>query len=219
MTVMTTGARRLPVTLVTENAGQDGLSGADYREIYDEVRGFDAATGKYAVSLDDFVVMVRSAFSKAAWSKYHRGELELNRVMRNELRAAVGLPLLPPSVAEVVAGVDVDAQVVRVGDELVRRVVLVGTAQAVTVACNGAVQAWVVEGGQASRVTRVTRGRKAVFVAARLFDRVNALRLSAGLSWADVLVAAERALTGHASSVADGAQAGGVGAAVGVVLD
>lgn len=217
------------VTVVTANAGQDGLTDADYREIYDEVRGFDAATGKYAVSLDEFVALVGSAYSKAAWSKYHRGELGLNRVMRSELRRAVGLPVLPLTVGEAVAGVDEDATVVRVGDaaggaDLVRRVVLLAGSEPVTVSWNGTVSAWAgtvttqdLPAPVMRHVTPVTRQRKGVFVPAGVFDRVNARRIACGLSWAEVLEAAEGALAAHDVSVADGAAGGMVGADVGQV--
>lgn len=190
----------LPVTLVTENASQDRLGEQDYREIYDEVRGFDEESGKYAVSLDEFVSLARSEFSKAAWSKYHRGDLALNRTMRNELRRAVGMPMLPPTIADATAQVDADATVVQVGGETVRRVVLMGGDDEITVRWNGEVSAWVeVEpepagSAQTRRVTGVTRDRKAVFVSSRLFDRVNALRRESGLSWSEVLEAAEAAL-------------------------
>jgi hypothetical protein len=203
-----TGLEEFPVRVLTRNAGQDKLSETEYREIYDEVRGFDEASGKYGVSLDAFVEMIGSAFSKAAWSKYHRGELELNRTMRNELRAAVGLAVLPPTVTEVTTGVDPDAEVVQVGDETVRRVVLVGTGEKVVVFCNGAAARVVDEvdaagGGGAGRVTAVTRSRKGVFVPAQVFERVNGLRRLQGLSWVEVLEAAERALAGDKKSLLD----------------
>ena len=229
--------KALAVTMVTAHAGQDALSGEDYREIYDEVRGLDEATGKYGVSLDEFVALVGSAFTKAAWSKYHRGELALNRVMRNELRGAVGLGLLPATVAEAVAGVDADALVVQVGAGTPDRVVMVAGGEPVVVAVNGSVAAWSGEigdwrleigdweseggktTGRAGGVTAVTRARKGVFVATGVFDRVNAVRQRCGLSWAEVLEAAERALAGHAVSVAEAGAGGAVGAPVGQVLD
>lgn len=203
---MTGETQGLPVTVVTADASQDRLGEQDYREIYDEVRGFDEATGKYGVSLDAFVELAHSEYSKAAWSKYHRGELELNRTMRNELRGAVGMTLLPPTIAEATASVDADATVVQVGGDTVRRVVMLGMDEPVTVHWNGTVSAWVgtagnTESGNASdsRVTGVTRDRKAVFVPARLFDRVNALRKESGLSWGEVLEAAEAALKADSS--------------------
>lgn len=193
----------LSVRVLTRDASVDALGDTDYREIYDEVRGFDAQTGRYAVSLDEFVGLVGSQFSKAAWSKYHRGELELNRTMRSELRRAVGLDALPLTVADAVAGVDPDAEVVQVGEDVVRRVVLVGTGEVVTLVCNGSVA---VERGSrgegetaaapGSRVTGVTRDRKGVFVPAPVFERVNALRRASGLSWVEVLEAAEKVLAG-----------------------
>ncbi len=197
----------LSVRVLTRDASVDALSDTDYREIYDEVRGFDAVTGRYAVSLDEFVGLVGSQFSKAAWSKYHRGELELNRTMRSELRAAVGMPVLPPTVVEAVQGVDPDAEVVQVGDDLVRRVVLVGTGERVTLVCNGTVEVARGEGRGAedaapgSRVTAVTRDRKGVFVPAPVFERVNALRRASGLSWVEVLEAAEKVLAGEPASM------------------
>lgn len=227
---MTTGmGTELGVTVVTANAGQDSLTDADYREIYDEVRGFDAESGKYRVSLEVFVGLVQSEFTRAAWSNYHLGKMRLNRTMRSELRRAVGLPALPPSVAEAVAGVDEDATVVRVGDDdLVRRVVLVASGAPVTVRWNGAAAAWVGEETSPGKtktaaellqlVTPVTRARKGVFVPTGVFDRVNAVRQRRGLSWAQVLEAAEAALAGHGSSVVDAADADAVGAEVGQVL-
>lgn len=204
---MTGEIQGLPVTVVTADAGQDRLGEQDYREIYDEVRALDEATGKYGVSLDAFVELVHSEYSKAAWSKYHRAELELNRTMRNELRGAVGMALLPLTIAEATAGVDADATVVQVGGDTVRRVVMLGVNDAVTVHWNGTVSAWTgcqgdkVTGDAGShRVTGVTRDRKAVFVPARLFDRVNALRRESGLSWGEVLEAAEAALAAKADS-------------------
>ena len=192
-------ATALPVTVLTRDASVDALSETDYREIYDEVRGFDAVSGRYGVSLDEFVGLVGSQFSKAAWSKYHRGELELNRTMRSELRRAVGLDALPPTVVEAMDGVDPDAVVVRVGADLVRRVVLVGTEGTVSLLCNGTVSAEWGEGRGARgeeetpdrRVTGVTRDRKGVFVPAQVFERVNALRRYLGASWVEVLEAAE----------------------------
>ena len=100
-----------PVTLITRDATLDDLSAADYKDVYDELRGRDPVTGAYAVSLDKFVTMVTSAYSKAQWSKYHNGEATLTRTMRNELRRAVGLAPLPPTVADATAAASPDAAV------------------------------------------------------------------------------------------------------------
>lgn len=88
----------IPVTTVTRNADVDDLTDADYRDIYDEVRQLDSDTGNYAISLDKFVALAQSIYSKALWSKYHNGMVELNRTMRSELRSAWGWPRCrPPS--------------------------------------------------------------------------------------------------------------------------
>ena len=58
-----------PVTLVTRDATLDDLSTQDYRDIYDELREKDDRNGSYAVSLDKFVTLVSSQYSKAQWSK------------------------------------------------------------------------------------------------------------------------------------------------------
>jgi hypothetical protein len=109
---------------------------------------------------------------------------------------------------------------------------MVAGGEPVVVAVNGSVAAWSGEigdwrleigdgktTGRAGGVTAVTRARKGVFVAAGVFDRVNAVRQRCGLSWAEVLEAAERALAGHAVSVAEAGAGGAVGAHVGQVLD
>lgn len=200
----------LSVRVLTRDASVDVLGDADYREIYDEVRGFDAVSGRYGVSLDEFVTLVASQFSKAAWSKYHRGELELNRTMRSELRRAVGMPVLPLTVVDAVAGVDPDAEVVQVGEDVVRRVVLVGTGEVVTLVCNGSVAAERGSRGEGERrapgsgVTGVTRDRKGVFVPAPVFERVNALRRAVGISWVEVLEAAEKVLEEERGSRGEG---------------
>lgn len=120
------------VTLVTTCAqSADDLTDADYRDIYDELR--------VKCSLDTFVVTIGSAVSKAWWSKYERGEATLTRSRRAELRAAVGLPPLPPAVADALANVDPDASVYQVGGQRASRVVLVGAdVSAVNLRLNGA---------------------------------------------------------------------------------
>ena len=125
-----------PVTLVTRDASLDNLSVADYRDIYDELRARDAATGAYGVSLDKFVTLVTSAYSKAQWSKYHNGETALTRTMRNELRRAVGLPLLPPTVAEAAAAASPDAAVWQVGTGPAEHVIMVASPEPLTLHVN-----------------------------------------------------------------------------------
>ena len=80
-------------------AERDGLPG-DLR------RGAWVRCGvrRYGASLDEFATLVASQFSKAAWSKYHRGELELNWTMQRAA-AGGGMPVLPLTVVDAVAGV------------------------------------------------------------------------------------------------------------------
>jgi hypothetical protein len=129
----------MAVTLVTRDATLDDLSTQDYRDIYDELRGRDPETSVYTVSLDKFVTLVTSQYSKAQWSKYHNGETTLTRAMRNELRRCVGLPLLPPTVAEATATASPDAAVWQVGDGPAEHVIMVTTPDPITLHVNGAV--------------------------------------------------------------------------------
>lgn len=183
-----------PVTTLTKDAERDSLSESDYRDIYEELRNFVPAENRYLVSLDEFVLLISSQYSKAAWSKYHRSELKLNRVMRNELRAAFRhLHPLPPTVIEAVAAADPNAEVVQVGSDLpARRVILVATAAALTLRVNGSV-AVVQQGdegtetGGAAPVTAVTRKRSTVSLPPPAFERINAARQAHDLSWEQLL--------------------------------
>lgn len=183
----------IAVTVVTRDADLDALHPDDYREIYDEIRGYRVEEDKYAVSLDAFVGLVHSQFSKAAWSKYHRGELELNRTMRNELRRAVGMPDLTPSVAEVTAEVDPNALVVRVGEGVIDRLVMVAGHEPMTVAVNGSVRAWVMDAHEDAPIVDVTavtaprRRRASVSLRPDVFERYNSLRVAHGLTWEELL--------------------------------
>lgn len=168
------------VTTLTANATHDDLTGQDYAEMYTELRANR--------SLDNLVELLQSAFSKAAWSKWERGEGKLNRVMKNELRLAVGLRPLPPTVAEAMAVADPDATVYQIGHDTPRRVVLIGVNGPVTVRCDSTS----VVAAHADRLTSVPRNRaykgyKALSAPAGIVDRLNALRLSSGLSWGELL--------------------------------
>jgi len=179
--------------LLTREAGRDDLSERDYREIYEELRDFDAATGRYGLPLDRFVALVGSAFSKGSWSKYHRGEMVLNRTMRGELRRAVGMSELPMTVGEAVGGADVNAEVWRIGEGEVGRVLLVGAPGPLRVMLNGRVSVEEVGElpgvGEGEAVTGVTRRRKrcAVSLPEGLFGELNAARLAAGVGWSEFL--------------------------------
>lgn len=193
---------RVPeVRTLTRNAGHDDLTADDYREIYQEMRQHDAETDRYGISLDAFVELIASEFSKALWSKYHTGKSDLNRTMRNELRTAVGLPPLPPTVTDVTAAVDVNAHIVQIGDHrLVDRVILASTAgDPIVISLNGEIR--IVspapspeldepgEGPAADEpvtpVTRRQRGR--ISLPQAQFDRLNAKRQEIGMTWPEFL--------------------------------
>lgn len=159
------------ISLITRDATLDDLSAADYRDIYDELRGRDPVTGSYAVSLDKFVTLVTSQYSKAQWSKYHNGEATLTRTMRSELRRAVGLKPLPPTVAEATAAASPDAAVWQVGSGPADHVIMVAGYEPMTLHVNGAVS---VDSQRASIstlpfVTPVTQARKRARNAPRPF--------------------------------------------------
>src|SRR3990167_8538710 len=97
----------IPIRTITINASRDDLTEQDYRDIFEEFRE------KY--SLRAFVELAKSGYSIAYWSKYERGEFELTRQAKNEMRRAVGLPALPLTVAESVADVDAGAGVIEIG--------------------------------------------------------------------------------------------------------
>ncbi len=188
------------VSLITRDATLDNLSTQDYRDIYDELRGRDPVTGAYAVSLDRFVALVRSAYSKAQWSKYHNGETTLTRTMRNELRAAVGLVPLPPTVAEATAAASPDAAVWQIGSGPAEHVIMVTTPEPITLHVNGAVSV-VAPAPQSHRnddVTAVTRPKQQQRYYARpaATEAQNNRRLALGVRWAEIIEAGLSALEG-----------------------
>ena len=120
------------VTLVTRDATLDNLSVSDYRDIFTELR--------QNLSLDKLIGVMASQYSKATWSKYERGEMELNRTMRSELRRAVNLPALPETVTEAVGNrTSPDAAVWMVGNGTAHQVLLVGAHDDLTLHVNGGV--------------------------------------------------------------------------------
>lgn len=120
----------MTVTLVTRDASLDDLSASDYRDIFAEVRE--------KMSLDKFVALSGSQYSKAQWAKYEHGTATLTRAMRNDLRRSVGMAELPPTVADAVSAASPDAAVWTVGDGVPEHVIMVG-ATPVTLHVNGAV--------------------------------------------------------------------------------
>lgn len=194
------------VQLITQGGALDALTPEAYREIYDEVRGYDAGQDAYAISLDKFVeTWGAGGPTKAEWSRYHRGLRDLSREMKACLRRAVGLPSLPHTLDEAIARhVDPNARVYKVGgDEMAGRVILLAVEEALTLHANGSVsvetgqalqQAQAMEAPPAPRVQRCTPARAGVSMARPLFERANTLRLAHGLSWEALLELALGAL-------------------------
>lgn len=114
----------MQITSLTQNADQDQLSEQDYAEIFSSLRA-----GRI---FDEFVKLVGSQYSKGQWSKYATGRIQLNRVMRNELRRTLSLPALPPTVEEVCRGISPAAHVFRIGEGVTRQVLLIDTPVALT---------------------------------------------------------------------------------------
>lgn len=133
----------IPIRLVAQDGALDEQSPDSYREMYDELRKYDPWKNSYAISLDKFVEAFGAGGpSKAEWSRYHRGERDLSRDMRNCLRTASGLSALSPTIDEIVREhVEPNARVYKVGDEPVAlRVVLLATWEPVTIHANGDVK-------------------------------------------------------------------------------
>ena len=153
----------IPVTVVTQNATHDSMTDSDYAEVFAELREQH--------SLAQLCTLLQSKFSRALWNKYERGELPLSRTMRSELRVAVGLPLLPPTVAEATAQASPDAAVWQVGQGPAEHVIMVASPEPLTLHINGAVS---VASDAATMpclpvVTSVTQGRRRARSAPRPF--------------------------------------------------
>lgn len=174
------------MTTLTTAATYDDLTDSDYRDIYDEIRAGHALRG--------FIEVAGSTLSASWWSQWEKGGKNLTRRARNDLRRAVGLPLLPPTVEEAVAAhVHPDATVARVGDDpQARRVLLLATGDDVTVTWNGsgpqmAASADVTGVARTQPENTVRRSRRtkraALSVSVELHEQLNAARQRAGLSW------------------------------------
>ena len=167
------------VTVVTAPVA-DVLSDDDYRDIYAELR--------QKCSLDAFVAAIGSRYSKALWSKYERGIAPLNHEMRQELRAAVGLPALPVPVADALSVVDPAATVWQIGEGPVSRVVMAGQSpDRLQITINGTCS--VEEMASERHVTAVTRrrNRRTISLPADSWERLNEARLAAGETWREFL--------------------------------
>jgi hypothetical protein len=175
--------------LTRDAAASENLTAADYREIYDELRS--------KTTLREFAHVIGSGRSFAWWSKYERGEAHLARQDRNDLRRAVGLPALPLSVEEAVAGISPDAVVYRIGDQLADRIVIIADPQPITVHVNSGVT--VLDPAPESAVTPVTaptppaarpaRPRSSITLDRPVWARLNAIRTARSLTWEQLLTA------------------------------
>lgn len=180
-----------PVILVTKDATLDDLSTQDYRDIYDELRERDDCNGSYAVSLDKFVTLVSSQYSKAQWSKYHNGETTLTRAMRNELRRCVGLKLLPPTVAEATATASPDAAVWSIGDGPAEHVIMVTTPEPITLHVNGAVSVASADAQMPSNGgyngQGATKQPRRYYARPTASETQNRRRVALGVKWAEII--------------------------------
>ena len=157
-----------------------------------------------AVSLDKFVTLVTSQYSKAQWSKYHNGEATLTRTMRNELRRCVGVKVLPPTVAEAAATASPDAAVWQVGVGPADSVILVTGTEPMTLHVNGAVSvadsaAQTVENAHVTPVTG-TRRQRTYCTRPTASEAQNNRRVALGVRWAEII---ERGLSALESEVTE----------------
>ena len=173
----------IPITEVTRSAAIDSLTDDDYRDIYDELR--------LQHSLRQFVEITSTQYSIAWWSKFERHDADLTRPAKNDLRRAVGLPALPPTVQEATAGVDPNAVVYQVGEDRPNRVILIGHHHPLRMTLNGIldVSEENAEAPPGSHVTGVTRRppRRSVSLRPELWQSLNEARVAAGASWEEFL--------------------------------
>lgn len=149
----------MDVTPITDAAGRaDSLPDSEYRAIYDELR-----EGR---SLRQFIALLQSDASPSWWSQYEAGTKRLDWQRKNELRRAVGLAELAPSLASVLDSVSATASVWRIGAGLADRLLLL-TPEApdgLTLRVNGGV--YIVDPGltqnaEKATVTPITKAARA----------------------------------------------------------
>lgn len=103
----------MDVTTLTKNAAVDEYTDTDYREMLDENWPLDDS-GK-RISLDKLMARIDSSVNKAMWWKWQKGEGNLTRSMKNDLRRLVGLAELPPTVEAIAQALDPNIEVSQVG--------------------------------------------------------------------------------------------------------
>jgi len=103
----------MDVTTLTKNAAIDTYTDTDYREMLDENWPLDDS-GK-RISLAKLMARIESSVNKAMWWKWQKGEGNLTRSMKNDLRRLVGLAELPPTVETIAQALDPNIEVSQVG--------------------------------------------------------------------------------------------------------
>lgn len=103
----------MDVTTLTKNAAVDEYTDTDYREMLDENWPLDDS-GK-RISFDKLMAYIGSTVNKGMWWKWQKGEGNLTRSMKNDLRRLVGLAELPPTVEAIAQALDPNIEVSQVG--------------------------------------------------------------------------------------------------------
>lgn len=123
---------------VTINASQavDDYSPEDYWNIYCELRNYDPQTRTYGLTATQLIDRLQSKFDRAVWSNYQYSyeksmsdpnvRVRLTRAMKSELRAAIKVAPLVPTVQEAVSAADPDSEVLKIGSGIPQYVLMVG---------------------------------------------------------------------------------------------
>ncbi len=166
------------VTRMTVDATLDDLSLSDYADMVAELR--------QAMSFDKMIAALGSVYSKALWAKVADGGTP-NREQRNELRRYFGKPALPPTVESCTATASPDAAVWMVGSGVPDTVVMVASAEPMTLRVNGSVTVCDNVDAMPSRnaVERTEPRRKYIRPCAT--ETQDADRIDIGATWNDVI--------------------------------
>lgn len=186
------------VTLLTRDATLDDLSAQDYADMFAEVRG-RMAPGKLVKLYGDPEWDAKTTENyRQYFFRYDKGEMTTPmREMRNVLRRAMGMPVLPPTVADAVAaGTSPDAAVWSIGDGPAEHVILVTGAHDMMLHINGAVT--VQDAAQiATQPAVAAPARLRTPVARPVASKAqDARREALQVRWQDVIEAGLKALEG-----------------------